>query len=59
MTEDVPEVSPLVAGVDYLVEGGLLVFTAHYLKRRGTCCGSGCRNCPYGPVASTAEEMQD
>lgn len=27
---------------------GLFVFTARYLTRRGTCCGSGCRHCPYG-----------
>ena len=40
---------PILAGPgDFTVEsGGLLVFTAHYLLRRGFCCGSGCRNCPY------------
>jgi hypothetical protein len=26
---------------------GLSVFTAGYLARRGTCCGTGCRHCPY------------
>jgi hypothetical protein len=26
---------------------GLTVFTAGYLARRGTCCDSGCRHCPY------------
>ncbi len=26
---------------------GLLVFTEAGLKRRGACCGSGCRHCPY------------
>jgi hypothetical protein len=26
---------------------GLFVFTAAYLADRGTCCGSGCRHCPY------------
>jgi hypothetical protein len=39
--------SPLVEGEDYYVENGLYVFTASYLKRRGYCCGSGCRHCPY------------
>lgn len=39
---------PLVLGIDYTVENGLYVFTAHYLARRGYCCRSGCRNCPYG-----------
>ena len=32
---------------DYYVEGSAFVFTASYLKRRGYCCGSGCRHCPY------------
>ena len=38
----------LVAGVDYYVEAGRWVFTAHYLRKRGYCCRSGCRHCPYG-----------
>jgi len=25
----------------------LFVLTASYLGRRGYCCGSGCRHCPY------------
>lgn len=28
-------------------ETGYLVFTAPALARRGYCCGSGCRHCPY------------
>jgi len=35
-------------GIDYIIlPDGKLVFTAHYLKNRGYCCGFGCRNCPY------------
>ncbi|MEV7226333.1 DUF5522 domain-containing protein [Polymorphospora sp. NPDC051019] len=26
---------------------GLFVLTAAFLVRRGTCCGRGCRHCPY------------
>jgi len=26
---------------------GLLVLTAAWLAERGTCCGNGCRHCPY------------
>ena len=26
---------------------GLSVFTAAFLERRGYCCDSGCRHCPY------------
>ena len=37
-----------VEGEDYYLEGGLLVFTALYHLKRGYCCESGCRHCPYG-----------
>ena len=42
-----PDPPPLVEGVDYYVENGRWVFTAAFLARRGRCCGSGCRHCPY------------
>jgi hypothetical protein len=38
----------LAEGVDYYVENGLYVFTEEYLLKRGYCCQSGCRHCPYG-----------
>jgi hypothetical protein len=42
----------LVEGIDYELEpGGLLVFSKWYLLRRGFCCESGCRNCPWGFAA--------
>ncbi|HLL66895.1 MAG TPA: DUF5522 domain-containing protein [Micromonosporaceae bacterium] len=28
-------------------ETGLFVLTASFLADRGTCCGRGCRHCPY------------
>jgi iron complex transport system substrate-binding protein len=37
----------LTEGRDYYTEGSAMVFTASYLQRRGYCCGSGCRHCPY------------
>jgi hypothetical protein len=41
---------------DYYFEGPLMVFTAAYHLKRGYCCGSGCRHCPYGkaPVQDEA-----
>lgn len=39
---------PLVEGVDYYFENGLMVFTRAYHLKRGYCCQSGCRHCPYG-----------
>ena len=38
---------PLVEGVDYYYENGLMVLTAKFLTDRGYCCGNICRNCPY------------
>jgi len=37
----------LLEGKDYITENGAMVFTASYLQRRGYCCDSGYRNCPY------------
>ncbi|MCE9631861.1 MAG: hypothetical protein K8S94_14250 [Planctomycetia bacterium] len=34
---------------DSYLEKGLLVYTATYHLKRGSCCGSGCRHCPYEP----------
>ena len=32
---------------DFYMENGFLVFTEAYHLRRGYCCNSGCRHCPY------------
>jgi hypothetical protein len=40
---------PLVENEDfYFNEQGLMVFTERYHLKRGHCCQSGCRHCPYG-----------
>lgn len=31
----------------YYDENGLLVFTGEFLLKQGSCCGNGCRHCPY------------
>jgi hypothetical protein len=41
------EEAELLEGIDYYLEDGLLVFTAAFLRKRGYCCESGCRHCPY------------
>ncbi len=33
---------------EFYFEGPLLVFTSHYHFKRGYCCRSKCRHCPYG-----------
>ena len=32
----------------YMGENGYIVFTEQFLLKRGYCCESGCRHCPYG-----------
>jgi hypothetical protein len=32
----------------YMSEKGFLVFTERYHLKRGFCCKSGCKHCPYG-----------
>jgi hypothetical protein len=39
--------APLVLGEDYYMENGFMVFTAAFHLKRGYCCNSGCRHCPY------------
>jgi hypothetical protein len=33
---------------------GYFVLTAPTLRARSTCCGSGCRHCPYSPAEQRA-----
>ena len=40
--------APLILGIDYYLENGKYVFTEAYHRKRGSCCNSGCRHCPYG-----------
>jgi hypothetical protein len=32
----------------YLSPEGYIIFSEAYHKKRGYCCKSGCRHCPYG-----------
>ncbi|GIV26425.1 MAG: hypothetical protein KatS3mg027_0239 [Bacteroidia bacterium] len=32
----------------YLSEEGYIIFTEKYHLKRGYCCKSGCKHCPYG-----------
>jgi hypothetical protein len=45
----VPSPESLVEGEDYYLEDGLLVMTAAYHKKRGSCCGNRCKWCPFEP----------
>jgi hypothetical protein len=39
--------TPALEPGDYYFEGPYMVFTAAYHLKRGYCCESGCRHCPY------------
>lgn len=39
--------SDVLAPEDFYYEGPYLVFTAAYHLKRGYCCNSDCRHCPY------------
>ena len=47
----------LTEGRDYYSEGAVIVFTARYLLRRGYCCESGCRHCPYQNVTASGPSL--
>ena len=36
---------------DFYMDNGRKVMTESYHLRRGYCCGSGCRHCPFEPRA--------
>ena len=46
-TEPEVQSAPLAVEGEYYFDGPLFVFTATYHRRRGWCCGSDCRHCPY------------
>ncbi len=48
MDEETAKAAPAIEAGDYYFEGEYMVFTEQYHLKRGTCCGSRCRHCPYG-----------
>lgn len=49
---------PLEDG-DFYIENGFMVFTRDYHLKRGFCCKSGCRHCPWGYRKKAKEAPQD
>jgi hypothetical protein len=47
-TDEPRPATPELAPEDFYMDGPYLVFTAAYHLKRGYCCNSGCRHCPYG-----------
>lgn len=46
--ENYSDKPPLEPGEFYYSPEGFIVFTEKYLLKRGYCCQTGCRHCPYG-----------
>jgi hypothetical protein len=47
-TESFGAFKKLEEGDYYTTAEGYIVFTEQYHLKRGYCCKSGCRHCPYG-----------
>ncbi len=45
--ESLSPASDDLAPEDFYYEGACIVFTAAYHLKRGFCCNSDCRHCPY------------
>ncbi|MEO8254554.1 MAG: cysteine-rich CWC family protein [Flavobacterium sp.] len=45
--QNLPKTSPLIEDIDYYLENGNYVYKAWFHLKRGSCCGSACRHCPY------------
>lgn len=56
MASDSPTPPPALAPEDFYYEGPYLVFTEAYHLKRGYCCNSGCRHCPWRLPADEATE---
>ena len=55
LPDNVNDSETFVENIDYYFENGLMVLTSAYLLKRGFCCKSGCRHCPYGYTPETSE----
>ncbi len=47
LAQNYPSNAPLLEGIDYVMDGELMVFQAWFHLKRGYCCGNDCLNCPY------------
>lgn len=45
--KDLPKTTHFIENIDYYMEDGKYIFTKWFHLKRGSCCGNGCRHCPY------------
>lgn len=58
LSKAVPKFNQLIEGVDFYKEGDKVVFTSVYHLKRGYCCHSKCRHCPYGLGVAQAVHIE-
>ena len=51
--------APIPEPGEFYMDGPYIVFTEAYHLRRGWCCQSGCRHCPYGYDKSSSSAQAD
>ncbi len=49
---------PALGPEDFYYDGPFLGFTAAYHLKRGECCGSHCRHCPYGLAPAESQDHE-
>ncbi len=50
----------LIEGEDfYYNEDGYIVLTQKYHLKKGTCCGNGCKHCPYDYINVPDEKRKE
>jgi hypothetical protein len=54
VVESFKHVSPVDG--DFYFDGPLMVFTEQYHLKRGKCCGSNCRHCPYDKKKNSVKD---
>jgi hypothetical protein len=58
VTEVSEEQTGPVEGEDFYWEGPYIVFTEAWHRKRGYCCGSGCRHCPWKQAAAVVAKPE-
>jgi len=46
-----------IEDIHYYMEGERVIFTALAHIQRGSCCGNGCRHCPYDPKHTRGKKI--
>lgn len=56
MDEPTASGTPTLEPGDFYLDGDYMVFTEQYHLKRGSCCGSRCKHCPYGLAPDASED---